>query len=135
MAVSDPVVPTITAPTGWTIVRQLTESDGWALLRFAVLKRTAARSEPASWTGTLSATVKPVLTQVVAYRGADDAASQFVAENTSQSGSGNSITTATVTNTDSRSWRVSIFGSSGDYTTSWSSTSEVTERADSTAEY
>ncbi|MFH8405581.1 hypothetical protein ACH4FX_12510 [Streptomyces sp. NPDC018019] len=135
IAISDPVIATVTAPAGWTVVRQITQTDSTAPLRFAVLKRTAGSSEPSSWTGTLSATVKPVVTQAVAYRGADIAANQFVAENTSQSGSGNSVTTATVSNTDSRSWRISAFASSGDYETSWSYLSEVTERSDSTAEY
>ncbi|MEU6674753.1 hypothetical protein [Streptomyces sp. NPDC046925] len=135
VAISDTVIATLTAPSGWTVVRQITESDGTASLRFAVLKRTAGSSEPSSWTGTLSATVKPVVTQVSAYRNADTAANQFIAENTSQSGSGNSINTATITNTDSRAWRISAFGASGDYETSWGYTSEVTERSDSTAEY
>ncbi len=135
VAISDPVIVTLTAPTGWTVVRQITESDGAASLRFAVLKRTAGSSEPASWTGALTDNVKPIVTQVSAYRNADTAANQFVAENTSQSSSGNTVTTASVTNTDSRSWRVSAFGASGDYATFWSGTSEVTERSDDTAEY
>lgn len=135
VAISDTVIATLTAPSGWTIVRQITETDGTASLRFAVLKRTAGSSEPSSWTGTLSATVKPIVTQVSAYRNADTAANQFIAENTSQSGSGNSVTTATVTNTDSRAWRICAFGASGDYETSWGYTSEVTERSDTDAEY
>lgn len=135
VAISDTVIATLTAPSGWTVVQQITESDGTASLRFAVLKRTAGSSEPASWTGTLSATVKPIVVQCSAYRNADVAANQFIAENTSQSGSGNTVTTATVTNTDSRSWRVCAFGSSGDYATFWSSISEVAERSDDTAEY
>lgn len=135
VSVSDPVVPTVTAPSGWTIVRNITESDSFAALKFVVLKRTAGGSEPASWSGTLGSTVKPVMTQVVAYRGCDDAANQFIAENTSQSGSGNSITTATVNNTDSRSWRVCFFAASNDYDTYWNWTSETTERADNSAEY
>lgn len=122
-------------PSGWTVVRQITEVDGTASLRFAVLKRTAGGSEPSSWTGALSATVKPVVTQVSAYRNADTAANQFIAENTSQSGSGNTVSSATVTNTDSRAWRVSAFGASGDYYTAWGSTSQVTERSDTSAEY
>lgn len=135
VAVSDPVVPTVTAPSGWTVVRNITESDSFAALRFAILKRTAGSSEPASWAGSFSATVKPAMTQVVAYRGADTAANQFIAENTSQSGSGNTITTATVSNTDSRSWRVSMFAASNDYYTYWNWTSETTERADNSEEY
>lgn len=135
VSVSDPVVPTVTAPAGWTVVRNITESDSFAALKFVVLKRTAGSSEPSSWSGTFSSQCKPVMTQVVAYRGADTAANQFIAENTSQSGSGNSVTTATVNNTDSRSWRMCVFAASNDYSTYWNWTSETTERADDSAEY
>lgn len=134
IAVSDSVVPTVTAPAGWTLVRHVTQSDSIASVRLAVLKRTAGSSEPSSWSGTLSATVKPVVTQVSAYRNCDVAANQFLTEDTSLSGSGNTVTTATVSNTDSRSWRIGAFAASGDYATSWS-TSEITERSDDTAEY
>jgi len=132
--ISDSVIATVTAPSGWTIVQQFTSTDSFAASRTAVLKRTAGASEPTSWAGTLSATVKPLITVVTAYRNCDTAANQFVAEGTSTSGSGNSITTATVTNTDSRSWRVAVFGASGDYYASWSS-SEISERDDETEEY
>lgn len=135
VSISDPVVPTVTPPGGWTVVKNVTQSDSYAPIRFVVLKRTAGGSEPSSWSGNLSATVKPVMTQVTAYRGADDAANQFVEDNTSLSGSGNSLTTATVNNTDSRSWRHCIFSASGDYYTYWNWTNEVTERADDSAEY
>lgn len=135
VGISDPVVPTVTAPAGWTVVQNVTQSDSFAPIRYAVLKRTAGGSEPSSWAGTLSVNVKPVMTQAVAYRGCDTAANQFVVEDDSLSGSGNSITTATVSNTDSRSWRVSLFAASGDYSTYWNYTSEVTERSDDSAEY
>lgn len=132
--VADSVAPTVTAPAGWTVVQQLTSTDSFANARLAVLKRTAGSSEPTSWTGSFSGTVKPVVTESVAYRGADTAANQFLAEGTSTSGSGNTITTATVANTDSRSWRISVFGYSTDYWTTASS-SESSERDDQAAEY
>ena len=135
VSISDPVVPTVTAPAGWTVVQNVTQTDSFAPIRFAVLKRTAGSSEPSSWSGTLSTTVKPVMTQVTAYRGADVAANQFVVEDDSLDDSGNTLTTATVNNTDSRSWRHSIFAASGDYSTYWNWTSEVTERSDNSAEY
>lgn len=132
--IADSVVPTITAPAGWTVVRQFTSTDSFSSSRMAVLKRTAGGSEPTSWTGTLSATVKPVVVESLAYRNCDLASNQFVAENESTSGSGNTITTATVSNTESTSWRVCFFGYSGDYYTA-GSTSEVSERDDVSAEY
>lgn len=134
LLVSDSVAPTVTAPAGWTVVQQFTSSDSFANARMAVLKRTAGSSEPTSWSGTLSGTVKPVVVESLAYRNCDLAANQFVAEDDSTSGSGNTITTATVTNTESTSWRVEFFGFSGDYYTS-ASTSEVTERDELSSEY
>lgn len=125
--IADSVVPTITAPSGWTVVRQFTSSDSFASARMAILKRTAGSSEPTSWTGTLSATVKPVIVESQAYRNCDLASNQFVAENESTSASGNTITTATVNNTESTSWRAEFFGFSGDYYTS-GYTSETSTR-------
>ncbi len=134
VAISDSVTPTVTAPAGWTVVRQFISSDSFASCTMAVLKRTAGGSEPTSWSGTLSGTVKPVLTESVAYRNCDLASNQFVAENQSTSGSGNTITSATVNNTDSTSWRAEFFGYSGDYYTS-SYTSETSTRDGQSAEY
>lgn len=132
--ISDSVIPTITAPSGWTVVQQFTSADSFANARMAILKRTAGSSEPTSWTGTLSATVKPVVVESLAYRNCDLASNQFVAEASSTSGSGNTITTATVSNTASSSWRVEFYGFSGDYFTS-AFTSEVSELDDQSAEY
>lgn len=132
--IADSVIPTVTAPAGWTVVRQFTSTDSFANARMAVLKRTAGASEPTSWTGTLSATVTPVAVESVAYRNCDLSANQFVAEDQSVSGSGNTITTATVNNTASTSWRVEFYGYSGDYFTSGSST-EVVGRDELSQEY
>ncbi len=132
--ISDSVIPTITAPAGWTVVQQFTSTDSFANARMAILKRTAGSSEPTSWSGTLSATVKPVVTESLAYRNCDLASNQFVAEASSTSGSGNAITTATVSNTASSSWRVEFYGFSGDYFTSGYST-EVVGRDELSAEY
>jgi hypothetical protein len=134
VTISDSVTPIVTAPAGWTVVRQFISSDSFASCTMAILKRTAGSSEPTSWTGTLSATVKPVITESVAYRNCDLASNQFIAENQSVSGSGNTITTASVTNTDSTSWRMEFFGYSGDYFTSGYS-SEVTNRDELSQEY
>lgn len=112
--IASATAPTVTAPAGWTIVRQFSQPDSQSAMTMCVLKRTAGASEPSSWTGTLSQAVVPVVTEAVAYRYADVAANQFIDEDESVSPSGATITTATVTNTDSRSWRISAFaGSTG----------------------
>jgi hypothetical protein len=134
VAVSDSVTPTVTAPSGWTIVRQFISSDSFASLTMCILKRTAGSSEPTSWSGSFSATVKPVVVESMAYRNCDIAANQFVDEGQSTSGSGSSITSDTVTNTDSTSWRAEFFAFSGDYSTG-TDTSEVTDRDAQSIEY
>jgi hypothetical protein len=111
-------------------VQRVDQSDSTAPVTMAVLKRTAGSSEPSSWSGTLSSSSNLVISEVSAYRNADTAANQFVAANMSVSGSGNSITTATVSNSDSRSWRVtSAIASSLFDDVEWG-TSEVSQRSD-----
>lgn len=122
-------ITTVTPPSGWTLVRQATQADSYAPVTMAVLKRTAGGSEPSSWSGTLSSSSTLLVSEVSAYRNCDTAANQFVAENTSASDSGNSVTTASVTNTDSRSWRITSAVASALYDLAWS-TSEVAERTD-----
>lgn len=134
VAVSDSVTPTVTAPSGWTIVRQFISSDSFASLTMCILKRTAGSSEPTSWSGSFSGTVKPVVVESMAYRNCDLASNQFVDDGQSTSGSGSSINTDTVTNTDSTSWRAEFFAFSGDYSTG-TDTSEVTDRDAQSIEY
>lgn len=134
VAISNNTIATVTAPSGWTVVRQFTSTNGTAALRTAILKRTAGSSEPASWTGALSASVFPVITQAVAYRNAQDISTQFISEDQSVSASGSTVTTASVTNTNSSAWRVAVFASSSQAASSATS-SETSERADGSAAY
>lgn len=122
-------ITTVTPPSGWTLVRQVTQTASTGPCTFAVFKRTAGGSEPTSWSGTLSSSARPAITQAVAHRNCKDASLQYLAENTSTSASGNDITTATISNTISTSWRITAFGATTPFQTSWTS-SEVSERAD-----
>lgn len=121
---------TVTAPAGWTIVRQATQPNGTGPCTMAVFKRTATASEPSSWSGTISVAAKPLITQCVAYRNCQDASVQFLAENISQNSLTAALTTATAANTNSSSYRVCIFGATtGNDNATWTS-SETSERAD-----
>lgn len=128
--------PTVTAPSGWTVVTQFT-SDGSVDGRMAILKRTAGSSEPSSWTGSLSVASLPILTEVVAYRNCDTAANQFIDYDTSVKSGGSTITTGSVTNDNSGAWRICSFMASRQTLTSSPSfsSSEVSERADDSAAY
>lgn len=122
-------ITTVTPPSGWTLVRQAAQADGTGPCTFAVFKRTAGSSEPSSWSGTLSSSSRPTITQSVAYRNCKDASLQFVGDNTSTLASGDTITTATVSNTTSNAWRISAFGMTTDEVAHWESSSEVIERS------
>jgi hypothetical protein len=134
-------VDTVTAPSGWTLVRKTTQaftgtSNGDAHsgdVTLAVLKRTAGTGEPSSWTGTHDDWGQPKVSQVVAYRNAADASLQFIAENATSTANTSRLTTAEITNTDSRAWRVSIFGATTPFESSWSD-GDVVQRCDSSTD-
>lgn len=124
---------TPTAPTGWTQVRRLNKSvnggdDHSGSVTFVVWKRTAGSSEPSSWSAGYTGSGTPLMTQAVAYRNCDIAGNQFIAEN-GATGTSDRVNTPTITNTDSKSWRVSAFTFTTPYGDSTSS-NEVKERAD-----
>ncbi|MGW6257616.1 hypothetical protein [Streptomyces sp. NPDC055085] len=101
---------TCTAPSGWTLVRRTayTQQGGSAPVTLTVYKRTAGGSEPNSWSSTYtgSASAK-IMGSVVAYSGAADASTQFIDED----GSAMDDPTRSVTNTNSKAWRIAIIGS------------------------
>lgn len=124
---------TVTAPSGWTLTRTIhktispgDEHSGSTTL--AILTRTAGGSEPSSWTGSHTATAKPKITQCVAYRNAEIVANQYIAEN-GQGGSDAYPDTPTVTNTNSKAWRISIFAMETD-TGGTMTSNENSERCD-----
>lgn len=131
-------VSSVTAPSGWTVVRTHSQpfnfsSNGDAHsgdCTIAVLKRTAGGGEAPSWTGTHNNWGQPKVTQVVAYRNCADASQQFIDEGSVGSQNTSKVFTDTVTNTDSNAWRVCVFGATTPFASSWSS-GDVAERCDS----
>lgn len=108
------------APTGWTQVARRVASvndgdDHSGTGTFVVWKRTAGGSEPSSWTSSYSGSGTPLMTQSVAYRGCDSDSAQFIAQGTSSTTYSYYLTTASVTNTDSRAWLVSAFMATSPY--------------------
>lgn len=96
---------TVNAPTGWI---KTNAANGDSSL--AVMVRTATGSEPSSWTGSFSSG-EAWATECTAYANCDTAANQFVASD-AQELSTATFYTPVVTNTNSKAWRVSIFGCS-----------------------
>lgn len=104
---------TVTAPSGWTLVRTIKYTNGngdehSGSTTLAIMKRTAGSSESYSWTGSHTSTGRPKITQCVAYRNCDTATNQFIDEGGS-TGTSSYMTTDTVTNTNSKAWRVAFF--------------------------
>ncbi|MEU3052283.1 hypothetical protein [Streptomyces griseus] len=128
-------VGTITPPSGWTLVRRLHRSNGGngdahsGDITMAILKRTAGGSEPNSWAGSHNAWGQPKMTVAVAYRNADIASNQFIAETGGTSRGSLSVNTGTVANTDGRAWRVCLFGATTPHGDTWDN-GDVKERTD-----
>lgn len=123
---------TVTPPTGWTAVRTTQRSispgdDHSGSTTLTIMRRVAGASEPASWSGTHTATGIPKMTQCVAYRNVDNTSPLI--DEAGASSTSRTQTTGTVTNTQSSAWRVSIFSYTTDVQSSMTS-NEVTERAD-----
>lgn len=125
-------VSTVTTPAGWTLIRKSTVGSGDPHNEsgtMVVYRRVAGGSEPNSWTSTHNDWGQPKTTQCVAYRNVDTSGSPLIAEGASTKAQGSSITTTSVTNTDSKAWRVCMFGGITSYSDSWSN-GDVSERAD-----
>ena len=124
---------TVNPPAGWTLAeRQVANAgnvgSGYTL---AILYRVAGGSEPSSWSSTYSGSIGAagVCTGTAAYRNVNTS-TPFIAESGSQRSSAAQITSANVTNTDARAWRIDVFGArTSVYPASWTST-EVVERGD-----
>jgi hypothetical protein len=118
--------PVVTPPAGWTIQEQRVSATTCHL----ILTRYAGASEPASWSGSITGDHwYPHITQVVAYRNVHPT-TPFIADDSATSSSTNNVWTPTVTNTDSRAWRLCSFMSTTHQPQTWN-TNEVIQRASS----
>ena len=118
---------TVTAPAGWTIQYQAQGTQS----THCVLSRIAGASEPASWSSTVSGTTDHTrVTQCVAYRYVNTT-TPFIATSGKVANGSSTITSNSITNTDSRAWRVlSLAASSTAVTGNLVTSSEVAERCD-----
>lgn len=127
---------TPTAPSGWTQVRRTVKTIGGGddhsgTVTFVVWRRNAGASEPSSWSSTFTGTGTPLMTQAVAYRNVDST-TPLIAENAGTAAD-NEVNTPSVTNTNSKAWRVSAFTFTTNYGEATSS-NEVSERADNSTD-
>lgn len=119
--------------TGWTLVEHSIEKmdDGGVRSGSSTMfvwRRAAGVSEPNSWTASHANYGKPRITQAVAYRNVD-VANPFIAESSAKKTNSTTVATPTITNDNSKAWRVTIFGASTGNPASWN-TVDVTERVD-----
>lgn len=122
---------TVNTPTGWTLVDKTVKSvnDGGersGSTTMVVFKKVAVASEPNSWSATHTTYGKPKISQAVAYRGCS---STLIAETTGTATSSSTVSTGSITNTNSKAWRVSIFGAATSYSNGWD-TADARERVD-----
>ena len=125
----------ITPPAGWTVRSVDSVSPNTSAARMqAILTRYATSSEPSAWTvvGGLGAAARMKLVHTLAYRNVDPT-TPFLDNASATHGSGTSLTTATITNTNSMARRIfAVTGSVSYYGSSaggWSS-NEAVERGD-----
>lgn len=128
------IVSTVNTPSGWTLVRKTTtngsgqQDDGY--LTNCVFRRTAGSSEPGSWSATHTDTpAYPKLSQVVAYRNVDTSGNPLIAENAATATNSSSVGTGSVSNTNSKAWRVCFFGALSSNPSAWNG-GDVSERGD-----
>lgn len=123
---------TVNTPTGWTLVRKTVKEvsagtdDHSGSVTMVVFKRVATASEPNSWSATHTTYGQPKITQTVAYRGCDSA---LIAETADTALNRSSVSTGSVTNTDSKAWRVEFFGATSSFENYWQRADNV-ERCD-----
>lgn len=125
-----------TPGSGWTQVRRTVKTndngdDHSGTVTLVVWRKIAGASEPSSWSSTYTGTGTPLMTQTVAYRNVDTT-TPLITENAGTAFD-NSVDTPTVTNTDSKAWRVSAFTFTTNYGENTSS-NEVSERADNSTD-
>lgn len=98
----------VTAPTGWTAVDQISDGDGTS--RLTILTRVAGASEPSSWSGTFTYTTQFPSYSSVACAAYRNTAGLLGAHSIKATGAtATSFTSNTISITDSRQWSVGIF--------------------------
>lgn len=102
---------TVTPPAGWTLTHKQTAINSSAGEHtLAVMHRVAGGSEPSSWSGSVSGTIRRTkLTRVAAYRNVDTS-NPFINDNAASSTDQTTLYTPTVANTLSGAWRLCAFG-------------------------
>lgn len=124
---------TVNVPAGWTLLSRDVANAGSSANAFtqAILYRFAGGSEPSSWSSTVSGSLGQAGcgTGSFAYRNVN-ATTPFVDWDTNQKVNATSITTDSVTNTNSSAWRVAAFGIRNTVLGTTMTSSETIERAD-----
>lgn len=122
---------TVVPPSGWTLEysNSINSNGGPALL--AVLYRIAGGSEPTSWSGSFSGGSRygRTVTEVFAYRNVDSTDPFLVSNGSTAANVGTTMSTGSVTNTNSNAWRIATFATLTTNSSDWSST-EVMQRDD-----
>lgn len=121
----------VTAPSGWTLIRQLTSSDPSNPFRSLVYYKVAGSSEPAGYTWSW-ATACAAMAAILAYRGVDAAAPIHTEAGLVDTVNDYSVTAPSITTTVNGCMIVYFFGGGPGGSNSWTLPSPITERFDIT---
>ena len=116
--------PTITAPSGWTLVRS--DLSG-TIIKQEVYRKVAGASEPASYTWTFALPVDGVVGAIAAYSGVNTTTPIDVSGGQTNASS-TSVTAPSITTTVANTMLVGFFGTADDAT--FTAPGSMTERSD-----
>jgi chitodextrinase len=112
---------TTTPPTGWSLV-QTVGADSTSDTELVVMKKTFAEGDPSAWTDGVTTAAVGRQSVVIAYRGADIAANQFVGTPGTATATATSTLAVTASNSNASAWRIAAWASQDDTQGgSWSS--------------
>lgn len=125
-----------TIPSGWSLVTaspiSANHGTSGADTELWVFKKTFASGDPSQWDDGATTSTTGRQAVVVAYRGADTAANQFVATGSNTTITASGALAVTATNSNAAAWRLVAFSANDDVVGgSWTSDENV-ERSDTT---
>lgn len=124
----------VTTPTGWSLIRSTIKTatsgdEHSGYMTVALFWKKATSSEPNSWSAGHTSSPRPKMSQCVAYRNVDGT-DPFIDDNYNNDANDYRVGTGTVSNTNSKAWRVCMFSALCPSSDSWTG-GDSEERVDS----
>ncbi len=120
---------TLTAPSGWTLVRSITDT-----MLMSTYRKKAGTSEPSSYTWTTSIN-RRMSGGIVAFNGVNSSTPVQAENGAAEPNSTTSHSTPSITTTGSDTWLLAIYGDRHDNGSTWTPPSGMTEQWDEVSSY